>query len=72
MRERATASRRKKSEQLAGPPSVLSGSGFSMAKPTPRFTRVVASLMLWRAKYVPRRTCSYSAGLSCSFGRPYR
>eukprot|EP00969_Alexandrium_andersonii_P056123 2473167-Alexandrium_andersonii.AAC.1 len=43
-----------------------------MAKSTPRFTQAVASWRLWRAKYVPRRTCSNSAGLRRSLGRPYR
>eukprot|EP00969_Alexandrium_andersonii_P307948 13612081-Alexandrium_andersonii.AAC.1 len=43
-----------------------------MAKPTPRFTQTVASWRLWRAKYVPRRTCSNSAGPSRSLGRPYK
>eukprot|EP00969_Alexandrium_andersonii_P043935 1926350-Alexandrium_andersonii.AAC.1 len=43
-----------------------------MSKPTPGSTQAVASWMLWRAKYVPRRTCSYSSGVSQSFGRPHR
>eukprot|EP00969_Alexandrium_andersonii_P351167 15434845-Alexandrium_andersonii.AAC.1 len=41
-----------------------------MAKPTPRPTQAAASLVLWRAKYAPRRTCSNSAGLSQPLGRP--
>eukprot|EP00969_Alexandrium_andersonii_P006239 271198-Alexandrium_andersonii.AAC.1 len=43
-----------------------------MAKPTPRSAQSEASLMLWRAKYAPRRTCSNSAGVSWSLGRPYK
>eukprot|EP00969_Alexandrium_andersonii_P309987 13699129-Alexandrium_andersonii.AAC.1 len=45
-RDSWTISRRKKSEQLGRRPCTRKGSGFSMAKPTPRLTQVVASWML--------------------------
>eukprot|EP00969_Alexandrium_andersonii_P229941 10155838-Alexandrium_andersonii.AAC.1 len=42
-----------------------------MAKPTPRLMQIAASRTLWSAKCVPRRACSYSAGVSRLLGKPY-
>eukprot|EP00969_Alexandrium_andersonii_P339337 14999641-Alexandrium_andersonii.AAC.1 len=41
-----------------------------MTKPTRSPQHLAARSTLWSAKDAPRRTCSCSAGVSWSFGRP--